>query len=269
MKKTKKYMGLMTAVLAVLFFSAQSHASLVVLPDGVIDPISYVLPSPPTKWGDPTLGTSASVTWSLVGDGTACASWHCSGTISSPASFMPAGYKNEIQRAFDAWESVAGINFVEVSDSGDDFAAPGAQGNIRIGGHYIDGVDPTGNTLAHAFLPPDHSSSSAGGDIHFDSGDTWTIGGGSGIDIFSVALHEIGHAIGLDHSADQDAVMYKFYSSPYSGLDEDDINGAVALYGAPAPVPLPAAAWLMLSGLGALFGFAGRRRISNPVSVPA
>lgn len=43
-----------------------------------------------------------------------------------------------------------------------------------------------------------------------------------------IATHEIGHALGLDHSEDEDAVMHVDY--PCSGqrdvtLDDDDIKG--------------------------------------------
>ncbi len=252
----KKHVAKMAIISGLLFISAYAQASLYVLPKGVYASTPYTLgPTTPGKWGDPVPGTPATVSWSLMGDGITC-SWDCTGTVSSLAGFMPTGFETEIQRAFDAWENVAGITFVRVTDSGDDFDAAGAQGDIRIGGHSFDG---SSGTLAHGFYPPANGVSAAG-DIHFDTGETWDIGGSSGIDIFSVALHEIGHAIGLGHSTDPDAVMFPYYLSPYTGLDEDDINGAVALYGAPAPVPLPAAAWLMLSGLGILVGFARRKK---------
>jgi uncharacterized protein YraI len=68
----------------------------------------------------------------------------------------------------------------------------------------------------------------------------------------TVLLHELGHAIGLDHSHDPNAVMYAEYSGPRS-LTDDDIAGCQSLYGAtdvptgdgsaggPAATPSPAA----------------------------
>lgn len=52
--------------------------------------------------------------------------------------------------------------------------------------------------------------------------------------------HELGHAIGLDHSDVSSAIMYAnpYHSYAYQEtLDSDDIAGCVALYGAPAAAP--------------------------------
>lgn len=147
-------------------------------------------------------------------------------------TFMPTGFKAEIVRAFDAWAAVANIQFVEVPDNGEAFNDDSATGDIRIGGHVFDG--PRG-TLAHAFFPTDQFN--AAGDIHFDADEEWEVGqdgtADNAFDIFLVALHEIGHSIGLDHSQVADAVMAPIYNEAVgAGLRPDDIAGAVQLYGA-------------------------------------
>ena len=48
--------------------------------------------------------------------------------------------------------------------------------------------------------------------------------------MFTIALHEAGHSLGLDHSVDPDAVMYPFYSGPVTGLHSDDIAGIQSIY---------------------------------------
>lgn len=144
------------------------------------------------------------------------------------STFMPVGFKAEIESAFDAWSSVADITLLEVPDLGENFGVFGGSGNIRIGGHVFDGA---GGALAHGYFPPTNANSGAG-DIHFDIADSWKIGfGGGGFDIFQVAAHEIGQAIGLSHETELTALMNPFYTESFSRLLADDIAGAVHIYG--------------------------------------
>lgn len=133
----------------------------------------------------------------------------------------------EINLGFSLWAAVADIDFVEVTDNGVDFDASGASGDIRIGSHTFDGP---GGVLAHAFFPPPNGVSSAG-DMHFDKEENWTCDT-SGIDIGIVAIHEIGHSIGLNHESVNLAIMNPFYNpAVVSTIETDDINGAAAIYG--------------------------------------
>jgi hypothetical protein len=72
------------------------------------------------------------------------------------------------------------------------------------------------------------------GDIHFDDDEIWTINGEQDTTDYTwTALHEIGHALGLRHSREQDAVMWPWFTGykPDTRLTQDDISGIQAIYG--------------------------------------
>lgn len=79
--------------------------------------------------------------------------------------------------------------------------------------------------LAHAFPPYD--SSLLAGDIHFDAAEAWNID----YDLFTVALHEIGHSLGLAHSKVSQSVMYATHNKKKTELHWDDRDGINQLYG--------------------------------------
>lgn len=207
---------------------------------------AYVLgPTTPGKWGPAAYGTGATVTWSLMPTGTSCAGEFAGCSVTALAGFMPVGYLTQIQNAFSAWSAAANISFLEVADDGAAVGAPTSSGNIRLGGHVFDGV---GGILAHGFYPPVNGGSVAG-DVHFDVADTWKLHfGGSGFDIFQVAAHEIGHAIGLDHTLVPNSLMGAYYSEAFVGPQADDIAGARFLYGARVAVPEPGLLALLAIG---------------------
>jgi hypothetical protein len=57
-------------------------------------------------------------------------------------------------------------------------------------------------------------------------------------DFFTVALHELGHSLGLGHSEVTGSVMEPVYAGSRRSLHPDDIAGIQALYSVPEPSSL-------------------------------
>lgn len=135
-----------------------------------------------------------------------------------------------IRAAFNTWQTLGIFTFQEVKLN----QAP----DIFVDFRPADDPDLSmvGGILAHADFPPGCSvvTTDLPKPIHFDDSEhTWSIGSASGsFDVESVALHEIGHIVGLAHSSTPGAVMQPTISpnSTLRALTQDDIDGFNSLY---------------------------------------
>ncbi|XP_072018749.1 stromelysin-1-like [Amphiura filiformis] len=148
----------------------------------------------------------------------------------------PTQIRTSIENALKVWSDVTPLRFNEISRDGiadiEIMFAPREHGD----GFTFDG---RGGTLAHAFFPGE----GIGGDAHFDDDEMFLYNTDvNGIDLFTVAAHELGHSMGLGHSENPAALMAPFYQgwNPDFRLDYDDIVGIQMLYGSnPGPRPPP------------------------------
>jgi hypothetical protein len=143
---------------------------------------------------------------------------------------------NAIRRALATWAG-AGVGLTFRVITGGDIAI---DADIRI--EWRRAADPdhsmVGNVVAHSDYPPGCSVVTATDEypkpLHFDDEDeTWVDGAvAGGLDIETVALHELGHLLGLAHSDVAGSVMWPTVSSNYTlrSLQPDDLAGIRALY---------------------------------------
>lgn len=135
-----------------------------------------------------------------------------------------------IADAFKVWSDVTDLTFTEVMNTDADIMIKFAR-KYHKDGYPFDGK---GLILAHAFFP----GKDKGGDTHFDEDEKWTINSNEeGVDLFMVAAHEFGHALGLSHSNEPKALMYPWYQGyiPNFQLPYDDTLGIQLIYGGKGP----------------------------------
>lgn len=135
--------------------------------------------------------------------------------------------KVPVQRAFQRWASVSRFSFSAFEGAGTR-KKPDITVSFERGFHG-DGqpFDGPGAVLAHAFAPTD-------GRFHYDGDEQWAVGANKEgfFDLETVALHSIGHLLGLSHSSVRASVMFpNFHGGETKDLHQDDIDELKFLYG--------------------------------------
>ncbi|KAK1374297.1 Metalloendoproteinase [Heracleum sosnowskyi] len=135
----------------------------------------------------------------------------------------PAEAATSISRAFDKWASATHFTFTRMENNTS--ASCNTTADITIGFHSRDHGD--GFPFDGPFGVLGHASPPTRGSLHLDADELWSIGPMAGhIDMETVALHEIGHLLGLEHSSVESAIMYPSVSDGMTkDLNGDDVQG--------------------------------------------
>jgi hypothetical protein len=147
------------------------------------------------------------------------------------AGIPTAVWQREVLRAFQTWVSVADVDVGVVADGGQPAGAAGApQADGRFGDVRVAAV-PLAEDAAALALPFDPTAGTRAGDVWFNAAETFGTAGSPGFDVYSVALHESGHVLGVAGSADPQSVMFQAGVATRTGLSPADVAAVVALYG--------------------------------------
>lgn len=160
--------------------------------------------------------------------------WHLADTTTDMAG---AAVIEAFRAAFAAWQPHMNPTLESTSEVG--------KANIVIN-FAVDGDDdlpePFGSpeVLAYAYFPVDNFSS-----MWFDDSENWgAMHTSSKLNLQKVAVHELGHSLGLGHTNARNDIMQAIYTpNDRISITQDSIDGLASLYGEvvedPVPVPTP------------------------------
>jgi hypothetical protein len=201
------------------------------------------------KWGDPELGRGAVVSYALARremrfqDARNCPGMRPAAAIAPDLS--ESRIERELENAFAAWEAVADLRFVPAPDPDQADILIGAQ--LQPHGYAYANVDRQGAgahpALAAGFGPSARPRGPAErvdtirrSLICLNPTRSWKSGFDGELTVYDLRytlMHEIGHAIGLDHPHASGELMSFRYEETFRAPQPGDIAGAVRLYGPP------------------------------------
>lgn len=182
------------------------------------------------KWGTQVLGVGARVSYAFADETLRFDDARNCGVLGpmkvlSRQNLPTETLARETAAAFRVWERAADLSFHKVSDARDADIILGVQGRPRgqafTNVSYAPGPGENVRAIDQALvcLNPEHK---------------WKVGFDGDKDVYDIRytlIHEIGHAIGLDHPGPSGAVMGFRYTEDFSELQPGDLHGIQQLYG--------------------------------------
>ncbi|GAA4486783.1 beta strand repeat-containing protein [Gluconacetobacter asukensis] len=142
---------------------------------------------------------------------------------------IQGAYQAAVEQALDTWSKASGIDFEQVSDS--------ASSDIRIGWGNLDTTNTgvAGVTLLRASAGTLRPGTMIELETPLQDPLTQTSPGaftyaGSSVGLEQLALHEIGHALGLAESASPTSIMYPLLGTHNITLNTSDMSDIAVLY---------------------------------------
>jgi hypothetical protein len=182
------------------------------------------------KWGEQRLGVGASISYAFAAETLQFDDARNCGELAPievllGETLSMATLAHETAAAFQVWERAAGLSFHQISDAREANIVIGAQGQ------------PSGRAFANvSYLPEPQEGVQAIEQalVCLNPVQQWKVGFNGDEKIYDIRytlIHEIGHAIGLDHPGSAGQVMAFRYTEKFDSLQPGDLLGVQRLYG--------------------------------------
>lgn len=184
------------------------------------------------KWGDTTLGAGAVVTYAIIRTPSSFPDARNCGQL-VPLDDLAARHRiaeetlhEEVAAAFRVWEAAADLRFVRVEGPDEANILIGAQGT------------PVGRAFANVAYRPGAEEAIKSIEqslVCLNPEQRWKVGFDGDTEVYDIRytlIHEIGHAIGLDHPGPSGQFMSFGYHEQFRDLQPGDFRGVRFLYGA-------------------------------------